>query len=65
MFVIEPHGLHSFRNVDQSLTVIAFHPDSDFGPRHDDHPMVNRTIVDGVSASQLSLAERRVDEDEL
>jgi hypothetical protein len=25
--------------------VIAYHPDSDFGPTHENHPMVNRTIV--------------------
>jgi len=25
--------------------VIAWHPDSDFGPRDDDHPMINRTLI--------------------
>lgn len=35
------------------MDVIAYHPDSDFGPQDEDHPMVNRTIVDGVSASKL------------
>ena len=33
--------------------MIAFHPDSDFGPAPEDHPMINRTMVDGVSASRL------------
>lgn len=60
VFVIEPEGLHSFDTTEQSLSVIAFHPDSDFGPHRDDHPMVNRTIVDGVSAAKLSPAERRI-----
>lgn len=59
-FVIEADGLHSFHTTEDSLTVIAFHPDSDFGPHRDDHPMINRTIVDGVSAAKLSLAERRI-----
>jgi len=45
--------LHSFFTTDSSLDVIAWHPDSDFGPTHDDHPMVNLTLVDGISASLL------------
>jgi quercetin dioxygenase-like cupin family protein len=61
LFVIEADVLHSFHTQDDSLTVIAFHPDSDYGPHRDNHPMVNRTMVDGVSASQLSLAERRLE----
>ena len=60
IFAIEPDGLHGFHTAGESLTVIAFHPDSDFGPWHDDHPMVNRTIVDGRSAARLSPEERRV-----
>jgi len=35
------------------MDVIAFHPDSDFGATDIDHPMINRTIVDGVSANQI------------
>ncbi len=45
IFVIFPDSNHSFRTTDQPMTVIAYHPDSDFGPRDDDHPMINRTIV--------------------
>jgi hypothetical protein len=26
------------------LLVMAWHPDSDSGPSHDDHPMLNRTL---------------------
>ncbi|MDG4595841.1 MAG: cupin domain-containing protein [Candidatus Contendobacter sp.] len=37
--------LHSFYTRDESLDVIAWHPDSDFGPRDDDHPMINRTLI--------------------
>ncbi|MGB4947312.1 MAG: cupin domain-containing protein [Candidatus Competibacter denitrificans] len=37
--------LHSFFTEDESLDVIAWHPDSDFGPRDDDHPMINRTVI--------------------
>ena len=62
IFVIEEDGLHSFRTQNEALLVIAFHPDSDFGPRNDDHPMVNRTIIDGVSASKRSPTSRRTEQ---
>ena len=52
-FCIPPEGQHSFFTEDDTMEVIAFHPDSDTGPWHDDHPMVNRTYVNGVSASKL------------
>ncbi|MDQ2686978.1 MAG: cupin domain-containing protein [Armatimonadota bacterium] len=45
---------HSFHTEGDFLDVIAFHPDSDFGPSHDDHPMTNKTIVNGVPASQIA-----------
>lgn len=48
---IPAEGMHKFQtDPGQTMTVIAYHPDSDFGPRDDFHPMLNRTIVDGVSA---------------
>jgi len=41
-----PTGLlHSFHTQDESLDVIAWHPDSDFGPTHENHPMINRTFL--------------------
>lgn len=49
IFFLPPETYHSFHTgektgPDQSaLTVIAFHPDSDFGPTDTDHPMINRT----------------------
>ena len=45
--------LHSFFTRGEALDVLAWHPDSDFGPTHDHHPMVNRTMVDGISASEI------------
>ena len=53
-FLIPADARHRFVTTDSSMDVIAFHPDSDFGPTHDDHPMVNRTMVDGVSARHLA-----------
>jgi hypothetical protein len=37
--------LHSFFTREAALDVVAWHPDSDFGPRDDDHPMINRTVI--------------------
>lgn len=37
--------LHHFITRSESLDVLAWHPDSDFGPTHSDHPMINRTII--------------------
>lgn len=49
-----PTGTHSFRTFEEEgMDVIAFHPDSDFGATDEVHPMINRTIVNGVSASKI------------
>lgn len=50
-FVIHRDGLHSFNTREQPMRIIAYHPDSDFGPTHEDHPMLNRTIVNGKRAA--------------
>lgn len=47
VFYIPKDGLHKFKTTDQEMDVIAYHPDSDFGPTDEEHPMVNRTLVDG------------------
>ncbi|MEL7222532.1 MAG: cupin domain-containing protein, partial [Bacteroidota bacterium] len=44
-FVIPAGAQHSFITSDEALRVIAFHPDSDFGPTHEHHPMINRTYL--------------------
>lgn len=46
VFVIQPDCEHSFVTDDESIDVVVYHPDSDFGPRHQDHPMLNRTIIE-------------------
>lgn len=48
-----PVGSHCFSTNDSTMDVIAYHPDSDFGPMDEDHPMINRTIVNGISAKHL------------
>lgn len=60
-----PTGVrHSFHTTDSSLDVIAWHPDSDCGPTDSDHPMVSRTIVNGVSASRIDAIKTRRQEDQ-
>jgi quercetin dioxygenase-like cupin family protein len=44
-FIIPAQGQHSFKTSEEALRVIAFHPDSDFGPTHEEHPMINRTYL--------------------
>lgn len=53
-FVIETDAVHSFNTTHEAMDVIAFHPDSDTGMTDDDHPMVNRTMVDGMSARYIT-----------
>lgn len=36
---------HCFHTETSALDVLAWHPDSDFGPTDEDHPMLNRTIL--------------------
>lgn len=54
VFVIRADGAHGFRTQGSDMSVIAYHPDSDFGPTHEAHPMINRTIVNGLSASVIA-----------
>ncbi len=53
IFMIPEGGQHSFFTDDSLLDIIAYHPDSDMGPTHDDHPMINRTFVRGISAKDI------------
>ena len=51
MVWIIPQGtIHSFHTADSgdNLNVIAYHPDTDWGPEDETHPMLNRTWVDGT-----------------
>ena len=53
IFLIPADHLHKFRTQDQPLVFIVFHPDSETGFSDRNHPMLNRTFVNGISASQL------------
>ena len=56
IFVIPVDELHAFTTKGDSMTVIAWHPDSDCGPTDENHPMFNRTIVNGVPANLIGKA---------
>ncbi|MES2528013.1 MAG: cupin domain-containing protein [Bdellovibrionota bacterium] len=43
IFYLPSKMRHKFRTTQHSMDVISFHPDSDWGPTHDIHPMINRT----------------------
>ena len=45
LFCIEERELHRFKTNDDSMVVIAFHPDGDWGPTDHQHTMINRTYV--------------------
>jgi hypothetical protein len=47
VFVIRAGGVHSFHTNSHSLRIVAWHPDSDFGPTDKVHPMINRSFVNG------------------
>lgn len=60
LFCIHAEGKHKFRTYEgQEMRVLAYHPDSDYGPTDEDHPMLNRTIIDGASAANPERAEYR------
>ena len=44
-FVISTGTEHAFHTDEEDLRVIAYHPDSDYGPTDEVHPMINRTVV--------------------
>ena len=54
VFLIPPGGEHSFQSNATDLRIVIYHPDSDSGPTHTDHTMLNRTFIDGVSARELT-----------
>lgn len=45
VFMLHEQELHSFATVSDTMDIIAYHPDSDWGPTDDLHPMLNRTHV--------------------
>ena len=53
VFCLPEDKLHSFSAIDNSLSIIIYHPDSDVGPTDDSHTMLNNTFVGKKSAKVL------------
>ncbi len=46
VFLLDAQEMHSFHTLDSDfMDVIAYHPDSDWGPQDTTHPMINRTYI--------------------
>ena len=46
VFCLREHEVHAFKTTrGESMDVIAYHPDSDWGPTDGVHPMLNRTYI--------------------
>lgn len=45
LFYLDQQQRHRFKTVESSMTVIAFHPDGDWGPTDHNHAMINRTYL--------------------
>lgn len=56
VFLLHAQELHSFRTTDSQeiMDVIAFHPDSDWGPTDAAHPMLNRTYIGNAKSALVS-----------
>ena len=52
-FLLSDHEPHAFRTSRAAMDVIAFHPDSDWGPTDAAHPMLNRTYVVGRAQKEV------------
>lgn len=61
IFAIEANYLHKFRTHTNSLTMVIFHPDSDTGFTHHNNPMLEKTIVNGVKASNIPQIQTKLD----
>ncbi len=63
VWVIPVDTVHSFHTADSgdNLNVIAYHPDTDWGPEDETHPMLNRTWVDGTKIDNTT--EQHADPD--
>lgn len=45
IFCLDEREIHRFVSLDQNLDIVAYHPDSDWGPTDSSHPMINRTYI--------------------
>ncbi|MBE9061041.1 cupin domain-containing protein [cf. Phormidesmis sp. LEGE 11477] len=53
LFHISSDHQHRFVTYAQGLDLVVFHPDSDLGFRDRNHPMLSRTLVNNIRATDL------------
>jgi quercetin dioxygenase-like cupin family protein len=51
LFIIPAHCWHRFETTDRPMRIIAFHPDSEFGPTDESHQMLNATLSANLNAN--------------
>lgn len=64
IFYLRTDSWHKFRSdLEDSvlMKLVAYHPDSDFGPTDEEHPMLNRTMVGEVSAKDMPEIQTKSD----
>lgn len=61
VWIIQAGQVHRFITTSDKLDVVAYHPDSDWGPTDEEHPMVNRTWVDGRKVDNTTEAHLGAD----
>lgn len=47
VFCLKEMSQHCFFTDDSTMAIVAYHPDSDWGPTDSNHPMLNRTLIPG------------------
>lgn len=60
IFIMPANGYHWFRSdkkTDTVMKLVAYHPDSDAGVEDRNHPMLNRSIIDGKGANDQEFQE--------
>lgn len=45
IFRLDEMSQHCFNTDDSTMTIVTYHPDSDWGPTDENHPMKNRTLI--------------------
>jgi hypothetical protein len=45
IFLLDRFALHRFRTTNSSMSLVAFHPDSEDGPKDEVNPMISRTYL--------------------
>lgn len=48
VFFLDKDTEHCFKTETSGMIVVVWHPDSDFGPEDENHPMLNKTIIDSA-----------------